>query len=74
MMHEYHDGVVEFSMRPLSAKLHGPAAPSFRLAQMSIYSIGDIPTRLGDHCREVRVKPHSDGAQTFSLGESQSTV
>ena len=30
MMHEYSDGVVGFSLRPLSAKSHGPAAPSFR--------------------------------------------
>ena len=35
--------------------------------------VGD-ETRGSGHCREVRVKPHSDGAQSSPLGESQSTV
>ena len=35
--------------------------------------VGD-ETRVGGHCREVRVKSYSDGAQTSPLGESQSTV
>ena len=70
MMHEHHGGVVGFSLRPLSANSHGPAAAAaiVSLAHVSIWS---IVISLDNELRDVFSSPQRRVKSTEPRASSQ---
>ena len=63
MTHESHDGVVGFSLRPLSTIVAGASIASLRYPEISVWSIGVFPMNhedlsliASDHKKRSRVE------------------